>query len=80
MKTVKVEYYAILREQAGTDAEDVSTASPDARGLYEELRDRHGFTLAAQDLRVAIDDAFVDWSTPLEDGANVVFIAPVAGG
>jgi molybdopterin converting factor small subunit len=31
-------------------------------------------------LKVAINGEFTDWSTPLADGDEVVFIPPVAGG
>jgi molybdopterin converting factor small subunit len=31
-------------------------------------------------LRVAINNEFRDWSTPLAEGDAVVFIPPVAGG
>lgn len=80
MKTVRIQYYAILREQAGTSRETVTTAAPDASALYDELRARHPFTLARAQLRVALDGEFADWSAPLKDGMEVVFIPPVAGG
>ncbi|MDP7399502.1 MAG: MoaD/ThiS family protein, partial [Lentisphaeria bacterium] len=31
-------------------------------------------------LKVAINDAFCDWGTPLQTGDAIVFIPPVAGG
>jgi molybdopterin converting factor small subunit len=48
--------------------------------LYEELRRRHGFSLAAAQLKVAVDGDFAAWDTPLANGACVVFIPPFAGG
>ncbi|MBV8784200.1 MAG: MoaD/ThiS family protein, partial [Gammaproteobacteria bacterium] len=41
---------------------------------------RHGFTLAPEALRVAVNAEFRDWSTPLAANDVVVFIPPVAGG
>jgi molybdopterin converting factor subunit 1 len=79
-KTVRVRYFAILREQSGLDEETVTTAAPTAAELYDELRSRHGFVLSRERLRVAINDDFRPWTTPLQDGDTLVFIPPVAGG
>ena len=80
MTTIDVQYYAILREQAGKSREQVETEAPDAAALYDSLRTRHGFTLDRTQLRVAIDGEFGAWDAPLRNGAEVVFIPPVAGG
>ncbi|HXQ63212.1 MAG TPA: MoaD/ThiS family protein [Steroidobacteraceae bacterium] len=80
MSTIEVQYYAVLREQAGVSEERVTTRATTAAALYEELRTRHGLTLGAAQLRVAINGEFADWQAPLADGARVVFIPPVAGG
>jgi molybdopterin synthase sulfur carrier subunit len=79
-KTVHIQYFAILREQRGASRETLQSAAATAGELYAELRARHGFSLPADRLRVAVDDEFTAWSTPLRDGAAVVFIPPVAGG
>jgi molybdopterin synthase sulfur carrier subunit len=78
--TVHVQYFAILREQRGLSRESLTTSAATAVELYTELQARHGFSLPADRLRVAINDEFMAWSTPLRDGAAVVFIPPVAGG
>ncbi len=80
MTAVHVQYYAVLREQAGVSEERVVTGATTPAALYEELRTRHGLTLARAQLRVAVDGEFADWQAPLADGARVVFIPPVAGG
>ncbi|HEY2591130.1 MAG TPA: NTP transferase domain-containing protein [Steroidobacteraceae bacterium] len=79
-RQIKVQYYALLREQAGRSAETVSTGARTPRELYEELRRRHPFSLAPEMLRVAVNAEFGDWSQPLDEGDAVVFIPPVAGG
>ncbi len=78
--SVKVRYFAVLREQAGRSEEDVSTGARDARELYEELRAVRGLKLRTEQLRVAINEEFADWSQALADGDSVVFLPPVAGG
>jgi molybdopterin converting factor subunit 1 len=80
MKTVHVQYYAVLREQAGRSTEDLSTAAATPADLYEELRKRHGLSLPREMLRVAINEEFADWTRALQAGDRIVFIPPVAGG
>jgi molybdopterin synthase sulfur carrier subunit len=80
MISIDVQYYALLREQAGTSRERVATSAATAEALYQELRARHQLTPDVSQLRVAIDGEFADWHDALHDGAEVVFIPPVAGG
>ena len=80
MKTVRVRYFAILREQRGLDEERVATTAATAAELYEELRVLHRFTLPADRLRVAVNDEFGSWGAPVRDGDALVFVPPVAGG
>jgi molybdopterin converting factor small subunit len=44
-RTIRVQYYALLREQAGRSDESLITAARDARELYAELSQRYAFTL-----------------------------------
>jgi len=80
MTSVRLHYFALLREQRGLSSETLSTAAPDAAALYAELSARHGFTLSADRIRVAINGEFAAWNTPLAPNAELVFIPPVAGG
>lgn len=79
MSRVTVLYFASLRDAAGRDSEPVDCGG-DLRTLYEGLRERHGFALPAERLRVAVDGAFADWSRVPGDGSEVAFIPPVSGG
>jgi molybdopterin converting factor subunit 1 len=79
-QTIRVQYYALLREQAGRSDETLTTSARDARELYAELSQRYPFSLPVDMLRVAINAEFGDWSQPLKAGDAVVFIPPVAGG
>jgi len=79
-KRIKVQYYAILREQAGRSDESVLTGASTPRDLYIELKSRYPFSLAPEMLRVAVNAEFGEWSQRLADGDSVVFIPPVAGG
>jgi molybdenum cofactor guanylyltransferase len=79
-REIRVQYFALLREQAGRRDETISTRAATPRELYAELATRHRFTLAPEHLKVAVNTEFTDWSRPLQAGDAVVFIPPVAGG
>lgn len=80
MITVRIQYFAILREQRGLAEETLATAATTPAALYDELRARHGFTLPGDRIRAAVNDTFVASTAPLRDGDRMVFIPPVAGG
>jgi molybdopterin-guanine dinucleotide biosynthesis protein A len=77
---LKIQYYALMREQAGRSEETVETAAATAADLYSELQARYGFTLSREQLKVAVNSEFSTWSRKLVSGDAVVFIPPVAGG
>lgn len=77
---VRVQYYAILREQRGASAEEVTSSGESAGALYTRLAEAHGFTLPASVVRVAVNGEFAEWDRTVRPGDTVVFIPPVAGG
>jgi molybdenum cofactor guanylyltransferase len=77
---LKIQYYALMREQAGRSEETLETSAPTPAELYRELAARYGFTLSREQLKVAVNSEFSDWSRRLNMGDAVVFIPPVAGG
>ena len=77
---LNVRYFAMLREQAGTDQESLQTAAATPGELYEELAGSRGLTLEREMLKVAVNEAFVTMDHELMDDDAVVFIPPVAGG
>jgi molybdopterin-guanine dinucleotide biosynthesis protein A len=77
---INVQYYALLREQAGRSSESLVTRAVTPRDLYLELKGRYPFSLAPEMLRLAVNSEFGDWAQPLREGDSVVFIPPVAGG
>ena len=79
-RDIRVQYYALLREQAGRSGETLRTQARTPRELYAELRAKYPFTLPPEMLRVAVNEEFGDWAQPLAAGDAVVFIPPVAGG
>jgi sulfur-carrier protein len=79
MATLRVLYFASLRDAAGVDAETVDHDG-DLRALYLALQTKHGFALPVDRLRVATDGAFARWEEVADEGAEVAFIPPVSGG
>lgn len=77
---LKIQYYALMREQAGRSDETLETAASTPADLYSELKARYGFTLSPEQLKVAVNSEFASWSRKLAAGDSVVFIPPVAGG
>jgi molybdopterin converting factor subunit 1 len=81
MATVKIQYFAQLRDLVGKSHETISVAADSpAASLYLELAERYRFPLKLTDIRVAINDEFADPYKTLKDGDQIVFIPPVAGG
>ena len=79
-RKVLVQYFAMLREEAGLSEEEIWTSAETAEDLYEELRERHGFALDRSGLKLVVNEEFCEWSRAVADGDTIVFIPPVAGG
>jgi len=76
----RILYFASLRDAAGSEREDFVAATADARALYAQLRERHGFVLGHERLRVAVNGEFARWDRVLADGDEIAFLPPVSGG
>ncbi len=79
MATIRVLYFASLRDAAGIESEIVEHDG-DLQSLYLTLREKYGFELPVDRLRVALDGAFARWDDAPIEGAEVAFIPPVSGG
>jgi molybdopterin converting factor small subunit len=80
MQAIQLRYFALLREERGLAAEVIETAARTPRDLYQELAGRHGFSLPAERVGVAINESFAAMDRELAANDVVVFIPPVAGG
>ena len=79
-RSLRVQYFALFREQAGRSEEMLDTPAATPGDLYRELQTRYPFKLAREQLKVAINDEFSAWDARLKNGDTIVFIPPVAGG
>lgn len=78
--TYIIKYFARLAEEAGRTEEQVNNAFPDLRTLYAHLQAQHGLSLNAEQLRPAKNLQFCSWDEAPQDGDEIAFIPPVAGG
>jgi molybdopterin converting factor small subunit len=78
-KTVRVRYFAILREQRGLDEERVATEAS-TRVSSTRSSGPPRVHASGRGLRVAINDEFAPWSAAVRDGDALAFLPPVAGG
>lgn len=80
MPTINISYFALLREKAGLEKEILHSDCQTYEELFHELSAKYQFGLPASMIQVAVNDEFSALTAPLQDGAKVVFIPPVAGG
>ncbi len=80
VKKITVTYFAQLRELTGTGSESIETDSETPAGVFEEIRAKYSIPLKRKGMMVAVNGDFTDWTHPLAEGEEVVFIPPVAGG
>lgn len=79
-KKVEIMYFAILREQSNKGLEIIETEAYTAEELFKELTQEYNFTLHPHQVRVSINEGFQDMNSTINDGDQIVFIPPVAGG
>ncbi len=77
---VTVRYFAALREQRGIGSETLDTVAATPAQLYAEIHRNHGLTLKESQVRFAVNGGYVAEDHALNDGDEIVFIPPVAGG
>jgi molybdopterin converting factor subunit 1 len=77
---VTAEYFAVFREQAGCEREELRADVETAAELFDRVAARHGFAESRSRCKVAVNDELAAWDTTLHDGDVVLFFPPVAGG
>ena len=83
-RTLKLRYFASLREALGTDRESVTTTADTVGALRQELiarSDAHAVALAlGKAVRAAVNQVMANDTHALADGDEVAFFPPVTGG
>lgn len=83
--TIRILYFAALRETLGTAAEDLALSGGAATvaDLRAQLLGRGGAWAAlaeGRSLRVAVNQRMAEPGSPIRDGDEVAFFPPVTGG
>jgi molybdopterin synthase sulfur carrier subunit len=78
--SIKIRYFASLRDARGLSAEHKTIAVANAHDLYCELQGAYKFRLDPSEVRVAINGNFASMQTQLCQGDELAFIPPVSGG
>lgn len=78
--TIRVRYFARLREERGRSEETLTTSARTVAELFDRLERRFHFSLRPEELSVAVNAVVSDWETPLHEQDLVVFLPPYAGG
>ncbi|MBI2856528.1 MAG: molybdopterin converting factor subunit 1 [Chloroflexi bacterium] len=78
---VRVRFFAIYRERAGTSKAEVELpqeATP--TDLLAELRSLYPSLPRSDSVLIAVNSQYADPHSPLHEGDEVAFIPPVSGG
>ena len=73
-------FFALFREQAGCESETVDWDGGTAAELFRLMTEKHNSLKSEAAALVAINDEMSGWETPLNEGDEVLFFPPVAGG
>jgi molybdopterin-guanine dinucleotide biosynthesis protein A len=79
-REVQLRLYAILRERLGQSDLTVQTRAQTAAEIWGDLQRRFGIEWPLDRFRVAINDRFESWQSPVRGGDVIHIIPPVAGG
>lgn len=79
MPSINVKYFALLREKAGVESEELSFEGTYSE-LYSSLSEKYNFDLPSTMIQLAVNDEFASMNALIAQNAKIVFIPPVAGG
>jgi molybdopterin converting factor small subunit len=77
---IRLQYYAVLRDERGLDEETRQTGARTPHELYQELKSGGCLRFDERFIRPARNDRFCDWDEVLAENDLVVFVPPVSGG
>lgn len=79
-KKITVRYFALIGERRGTQTEAYETEADTARQLLHELQAGKAIPLTTNISKASINDKFVEWDAPIQDGDLITLLSPFSGG
>ena len=79
-KKVTIRYFALVGARRGTQTEPYETEVATARQLLHEIQANGRFPLTTNIVKAAINDEFVEWDHPIQDGDQITLLPPFSGG
>ena len=79
-KKVTIRYFALVGARRGTQTEPYETDAATARQLLHEIQETGHFPLTTNIVKAAINDEFVEWDNPIQDGDQITLLPPFSGG
>ena len=79
-KNVVIRYFALVGARRGTQTEAYATEAATARQLLHEIQKNGHIPLTTNIVKAAINDEFVDWDAPIQDGDQITLLPPFSGG
>lgn len=79
-KKITVRYFALIGEKRGIQNEPYETEASTARELLHELQESRAIPLTTNISKAAVNDKYVDWDSPINDGDLVILMSPFSGG
>jgi len=77
---LEVRYFALFREQTGHASEVVDWHGGTVTELFAYVAEKHTSLQPHAAALVAVNDEMASWDTVLQEGDEVLFFPPVAGG
>lgn len=79
-KKVTIRYFALVGVRRGTQTEPYVTEAETARQLLHEIQASGQIPLTTHIVKAAINDEFVEWDAPIQDGDQITLLPPFSGG